>query len=219
MLPTVTATDTFDMLFGLTAGLGILTSKIASLVPGADRIIPGGGLQLVGDYEKRFFEPLLSSTHPAFELPLRAGISRLGADLDYTNQGTRRYLGPTDEDAFRLLPWTESQMDYDPDRGQWYVPSSTYLAWRMLPVAPTQLSGWIGATVNPEWDNGFFAGSTMMLRKLTRFGDPRPFNMNNTLKGRIMDIQKEWSEFSNEFKDIRRADRSIRTRGKRREGD
>ncbi len=213
MLPTVTATDSFDMLFALTSGLGILTSKVVEHIPGADRFLPG--LQLVGDHEARFFEPLLSSAHPAFETPIRSALSWMGADLDYTVQGSRRFLGPTDEDAFRLLPWTRSQMQYDKDRGQWWVPSGVYLNWRMLPIASTQMSGWVGAAKNPEWDNGFFAGSTMMLRKLTRFGDPRPFNMNDSLRGRIMDIQKEWNEVKQEFGDVRKADRSMRTRGRR----
>lgn len=213
LLPTTTATDSMDMLFGLMVGLGSVVGSVIEKVPGAKHILPD--FQLVGDWEAKFWEPVLSSTNPFIETPIRAALDWAGADLDYTVTGAWKQLSPTDEEVFRFTPYFKSKMQYDKDTGRWKVPTIVYMKYRMMPVVPTQISGWMGAIKNPEWDNGFFAGTTMMLRKLTRFGDVRPFNANDTLKSRIRDIEEEFKEVEQEFGDVRKVDRSIRIRGKR----
>ena len=218
LLPTVTAVDTFDMGLGLMAGLGVMVSKSAQMIPGLGDKLGLGDTTLVGDVEKRFFEPMLSMASPPLEAIGRPLIAGLGADLDYKSQGDYRYLSPTDEEILTQIskiPYFESIIEYDKTRGQWRVPTSWWMAYRGLPVASTQLSGWVSAVNNPEWDQGVFEGSTMMLRKLTRFGDPRPFDMNRTLQSRILEIENQWREFEQENKGIRESDRSIRTRGRK----
>lgn len=219
LLPTVTATDTFDMALGLMAGLGIMVSKGAQMIPGLGDKLGLGDTTLTGDVEKRFFEPMLSVLSPPLEMLGRPLLTKMGADLDYRSEGDFRYLGPADEDIFTGIPYLRAQMDYDKDRGQWRVPTSVWLKYRLLPVASTQMSGWVSAVNNPDWDQGVFAGSTMMLRKLTRFGDARPFNMNQALQGRVLDIENEWKDFEQRNKGVRAADRSIRTRGRTEEED
>lgn len=220
ILPSITAMDSMEMLIALTTGLSIVAGKMIEAVPGkwAERILPGfDEFQLSGDYEARFYEPLLGSTQPLLETAMRSVLSTMGADLDYEVRGDWRNLNANEEEIFQAIPFLRAQMQKDEETGRYRIPASLYLTWRALPIASTQAVAWVSATRNIAWKEGTAAGTQMMLRKLTRFGDVKPFNVYDQLRGRALDIQGEFNEFVRDNKDARTADLSIRGRWARKE--
>ena len=211
LLPTVTALDSFDMMVGLTSGLGYVLAQISEKMGG-----PRFGM--AGDHAARFFEPVLGSMNPLLEPQLRAALDKAGVDLDYSAEGDFRYLSPTDEEVWfntlKKIPYFDSQMQFDRERGQWKIPSGLYTMYRALPILSTQVGGWASAIQNPEWQRGNTEGTLMMLRKLTRFGDSKPFDIAQSLNGRMRDIEQEFREFEGEMGDVNELRTHGRTRGR-----
>ena len=217
ILPTITATDTMDMLIALATGVGIVAGKVVEAVPGqwAEKATGLNNLTLAGDYEAKFYEPILGSTQPLIETGMRALLSTMGADLDYEVRGDWRNLNPAEEEIFSSIPTLRAMMQKDTETGRYRIPQSIYLTYRALPIASTQAAAWIGGVGNIAWKEGTVAGTMMMLRKLTRFGDVKPFNVYDQVRGRAYDIQDEYNEFIRDNKDVRSADLSLRGRFQR----
>ena len=191
ILPQVTATDSMDMLFALWSGVGLTLNKFAEAIPG----IPSMEFDHPGDVAARFFEPILGGTAPGFEAAARATLSYANIDLDFQLRGSDRYLSPEEEKAWKLLPGLRGQLTFDPEKGRYRAPQKVHMLYRMLPIAPTQFQGWVGAFTSPEWDQGMKEGFIGATQRLTGIKRHIPFNFNQQVDGRLRDVRKEFTDF------------------------
>ena len=205
LLPTTTATDSMDMLFSLVTGMGLTLAKAAEYMPYASDVLPP--LELAGDYESRFLEPLLGATHPLADMLLRAGLSGAEVDLDY-RQGSLAWktLNPAEVDAFRWTPGLGSKLRLDKDTGRWEVPMGLYMTYRLLPIASTQLGRWMSAVRNPDWERGYTEGALFFLRRITGIADPKPFNLEREMEMRGREINNQYNKFVESMGDVRKVE-------------
>lgn len=190
ILPQVTATDSMDMLAALWTGVGLTLNKFSGAIG-----LPTMEFDKPGDVAARFWEPILGGTAPGFEAVARATLSTWNVDLDYQIKGSDRYLSPEEEKAWKLLPGLRGQLTFDPEKGRYKAPQKIHALYRILPIAPTQVQGWVGAFTSPEWDQGMKEGFIAATQRLTGIGRHIPFNVNREVDGRLRDVRKEFTDF------------------------
>jgi hypothetical protein len=196
LLPTVTAMDSMEMLLALMTGIGLTVGSL----PGIE------GPELVGDWEARFFEPLLGATHPVIDSLARGILSTAEMDLDYQLKGPLKNLNEAEADAVRLTPILRHHIRQDPETGRYQLPTAQYMLFRLIPIASTQVSRWSGAARNPDWERGWEAGSLYALRRITGILDPRPFNVNRELESRMRAIDNQYNKWVRKMGDVRKAE-------------
>tara|TARA_R110000824_G_scaffold303900_2_gene491771 strand:- start:263 stop:742 length:480 start_codon:yes stop_codon:yes gene_type:complete len=102
----------------------------------------------------------------------------MGGDLDYFQQGQRRYIRPDEALVFKkFADWTGMKhYEIDEETGRMWVPPVTYAFFKTLP-GTTQFTDWSRATwANPGWEAGAGEGIEYGLKSLTRFGAEVPYS-------------------------------------------
>jgi hypothetical protein len=194
ILPTLTALDTWQMLYGMQMGL-------MSVAAAGYESATGKSLGLPGDLEADFFEPFLSTLYGPLEVGARMTIGNLGADLDYVQKGMTRYLRPDEALLLRGIPSAlggdllRGAIHEDPETGRYMINTALYTAYKTVPILSTQLPYIYRATkVNPEWENGMGEGLSWMMRNLLRLGYEVPYDARREAQALGRSVQEQYGK-------------------------
>lgn len=206
-LPMTTIPDTFEMATALWTGLALTLEKAGEAItwslPKVETRSMFGGGRMPGDVAARFMEPLMGGLSPAWESLARLGFSGMNVDLDYELRSSDKKLSPREEQVWKRFAFLRAAMSFDKKTGKYEVSAANHMAYRILPVMPTQVQSWIGAIwANPDWEESYVAGFNTMFRELTGIGKKRTFNISGLVDTRIRAIMEEYQDFVRTHGDI-----------------
>ena len=188
-MPTVTAYDSLAMY------RAVFLNQLA-MIPAAMAAIKDGkeySAYFSPDFEAQSFEPMLGAINPLAEFATRSMLSNIGADLSYQQRSGMRNLSRSEEDLFRMSPFLRNAIHDNPQTGKPQVETGLYLLFKLTPVLATQAPRWLeGFYSNPQWQEGYLAGTAMLTRKMTGIARPVPFDPAREARSKIYAQQREF---------------------------
>jgi len=198
LLPTFTALDSLQMVYGMYAGIGgMLASRLGE---DKDTGKPRLELRTAPGYEAQFWEPVLSSTYPVVESMGRAFLSSQGVEIEYSKLGTMRNISPSEYETMKMIGMGAAVSE-NKDTEKMQVNAAFHAAWRNLPMLAAQLPGYTRAfySDNPEFGHNWTKWVALSLGNLTRFYDVRPYSAEREADWRMKGIRDEMRKANEEY--------------------
>ena len=187
VFPTATSLDVMNFHAGLLMGLYAFGAAVTEGQTGEPS-------QVAENVESHAWEAILSQFIRPVEFGARSGLTSLGADLEYTQKGDRRWLTPAEAMAMKgILPGSPK---WDPVAERYYTSPLDYLAWRTVPIfatsVPYHLKSLIQAT--PEWKRSWQEGIGAYAQQLLRLPQRVPYNPRREVESRVKDINRRYHQ-------------------------
>ena len=196
--PTATTLDGMEFYAGLLGGAISMVGAIGQQVSGE----PSSISQTL---EAEGWESVLSQFLRPIEFTGRSGLGSMGVDLEYTQQGNRRWLQPHEARAMAgILPGSPKK---DPETGNYYTTPRDYLLWRMIPLTSTNLPYWLKNVDRPELGEGLVDYLLAVGQETLRLPQRVPYSGQKEMESRIRDMNKVFQQRKGRGSDAPRRER------------